>query len=117
MGLEKQVIHKGANVTYWKIGEVRFDYLNNLAYVLVQGYINKDVRDFNVNEYMIHNVKQIPFGLDDARLVETDDEGKMLSTKPEVCKVKELSRSDMYTYLKSLDEFEGAKDVYEEKIK
>jgi hypothetical protein len=96
MAISKQVAYKGTNVTYWKIGEVRFDYLNNYAYIRVQGYTSKEVRDDGVQDYMVGSIKQMPFGLAESDL--------------EVCKVKEPTRGDMYTYLKTLSEFEGAVD-------
>jgi hypothetical protein len=52
MGLEKTVTDKGITVNYWMIDEIRYFKLNDVTEIKVRGYVNKNVRDANINDFI-----------------------------------------------------------------
>ena len=88
MALKKKVTIKGYPAEYWKIIELRLDTIRNRTKIVVAVYKDRDTRLADVENYLEkyrYRKKELIYSIEQA-----------------------------YTYLKTLEEYETATDVFEE---
>lgn len=91
MALSKEIIHKGIPFTYWVLGAKEYDKNKNITRYSIRGYMNREVREENIENY-IPDFSKIYESAGDLTTAECYEEAKKSVLVKNILKVAEEAK-------------------------